>query len=141
MKKNPICYWFDPPFQVDPGCPSVVNGLDAIEHNSPLCGHDGHEQVERGRAETIAHQKGAQKAKPKNHNHVHILELCKDKQILLHYFTFSNFPVELISAHQEKLQPPPPSSTLHTQVKFNITPKNYISKTEPTLCTHQGRSC
>lgn len=54
----------DPPSQVYPGCPSVINGLDAIEHNGPLCGRDRHKEIECGRAETVAHQKGAQEAKP-----------------------------------------------------------------------------
>lgn len=49
----------DPPSQVYPGCPSVINGLDAIEHNGPLCGRDRHKEIECGRAETVAHQKGA----------------------------------------------------------------------------------
>lgn len=53
----------DPPSQIYADLSSVIQGLNSVEYDSPLGGHDSHKKIESRGTETIPHEKSAQEAK------------------------------------------------------------------------------
>ena len=49
------------PPQIQPYLSTV--GFNTVEYDCPLCGHDGHKEVEGWGTETITHKESAQEAK------------------------------------------------------------------------------